>query len=123
MRIIAIPLTRPRANVARAGLNRLTYYQFQISGKGKQKSTSEKGDMDDKNSQQKKGLLPEEGVMNWVTNKAADIWAGFGKAKGGWKVCLFPGSGNLGVLVDLCGFFFFLVKTVEDVPVWRKVSG
>lgn len=92
MRIVAIPLTRPRVQPpVGAQLNRLTYYQFQISAKRKQKlqSPAENGSgADGNNGKEKKGWLPEEGVANWVMNKASETWAGFGKAEGGWKVGL-----------------------------------
>ncbi|KAH9480812.1 hypothetical protein JR316_0007413 [Psilocybe cubensis] len=92
IRIVALPLTRPSGTMLSSGqLGRLTYYQFQISAKQKQASASEKGQVavDGEAEVEKKGWLPEEGVTNWVSKKAADIWAGFGKAKGGWKLKTF----------------------------------
>ena len=41
----------------------------------------------DPTNAKKKRWLPEEGVVKWATNKGADVWAGFGKEKSGWKVC------------------------------------
>ena len=41
----------------------------------------------DPTNAKKKRWLPEEGVVKWATNKGANIWAGFGKEKSGWKVC------------------------------------
>jgi len=82
MRIITIPLTRPRATFKKPMPNErasriLTYYQFQIT------SHPTLDEVDD-------SLLsrwrPEGEVVKWVTTKATDIWAGFGKANGGWKV-------------------------------------
>ena len=35
----------------------------------------------------KKEWLPEKGIAKWTANKAADMWAGFGQKKSGWKVC------------------------------------
>jgi len=94
MRIIAVPLTRPNTRVLRAAtngtkLNRLTYYQFQISAKQKPLLTAsdKKPGVGFSEEAEKKGWLPEQGIVNWATGKAADIWAGFGKAEGGWKVC------------------------------------
>jgi len=99
MRIIAVPLTRPNPRVVPTNgtkLSRLTYYQFQISPKKKLPlPASSSANASDGNigegptSEEKKGWLPEQGVMNWATKKAADIWSGFGKAEGGWKVRLF----------------------------------
>lgn len=87
MRIIAVPLTRPNARVAVPAngtkLNRLTYYQFQISAKQKKLlSATSDGKPGAVGSEEE----PKRGIMNWVTGKAADIWAGFGKAEGGWRV-------------------------------------
>jgi hypothetical protein len=87
MRIIAVPLTRPNARIVPANgtkLNRLTYYQFQISAKQKPQSTA---------SDKKPGVGPSEEIenkswLNWATGKAADVWSGFGKAEGGWRVRL-----------------------------------
>ena len=81
LRIIAMPLTRPTASHPKSNLNRLVYYQFQTQlASGHQES--ETVSTDTKN----KGWLPQEGIVKWTTNKAADIWAGFGKNKSGWKV-------------------------------------
>jgi hypothetical protein len=88
LRIIAIPLTRP--NVSRTlpypktKPSRLVYYQFQLALEPPPSTRLASGDQD---SAKKKGWLPEEGVVKWATNKAADTWAGFGKEKSGWKVC------------------------------------
>ncbi|PPR03752.1 hypothetical protein CVT26_005792 [Gymnopilus dilepis] len=90
MRIIAIPLTRPTGRIQRltnGHLTRYTYYQVQLPPKKLPPPLeTEKGSEDAPPRQEKKGWLPEEGVVNWATQKAADIWAGFGKAKGGWKL-------------------------------------
>ncbi|KAF8879888.1 mitochondrial K+-H+ exchange-related-domain-containing protein [Gymnopilus junonius] len=67
MRIVAVPLTRPSRRIQylnNGQLSRYTYYQIQLPPK----------------------KLPASGVVNWATQKAADIWAGFGKAQGGWKL-------------------------------------
>jgi hypothetical protein len=95
LRIIAIPLTRP--NVSRtlphpnAKPSRLVYYQFQLADPVLKPPPSIRlasVDQDsDPTSTKKKGWLPEEGVTKWATNKATDMWAGFGKEKSGWKVC------------------------------------
>ena len=76
MRIIAVPLTRPRISPVPGKLARLTYYQFQ------QFPTSTKA------VESKGGWLPREGVVNWLTNKGESVWNGFGKSPGGWKVGL-----------------------------------
>lgn len=90
MRVVAVPLTRPSARIqllTNGHMSRYMYYQIQLPPK-KLSSTSEgeKSENGSLNQGEKKGWLPEEGVVNWTTQKAADIWAGFGKAKGGWKV-------------------------------------
>jgi hypothetical protein len=77
MRIIALPLTRPRRTAVlvkpmNAPRNKhqpadavLTYYHFQVT--------------------QKHAMTG--GLVNWATGKAANIWANFGKAaQGSWKV-------------------------------------
>lgn len=92
MRIISIPLTRPRATLKNTIQNEpakriLTYYQFQITSPprpSKSASTSEDGE-----DSWMSRWRPEGGVVKWVTTKAADTWAGFGKEKAGWKVCFF----------------------------------
>jgi len=107
-RIIAVPLTRPRRpgfgtstsapqpGGTGSGLNSLTYYQFQITAKKARKSSlaasssggqKTEGDAS-QNSSSSRWQWPEEGIVQWATAKAADTWAGFGKAKGGWKVCV-----------------------------------
>ena len=100
LRIIAMPLTRPNvSNPSRivvghshplAKPSRLVYYQFQLTKTPVQPSSSStstrlaSGDHD--STSKKKGWLPKEGFAKWTTNKVADVWAGFGKAKSGWKV-------------------------------------
>jgi hypothetical protein len=90
MRIIAVPLTRPNPRVVVPAngtkLNRLTYYLFQISAKQKKPASDEKSGVGPSEEMEKKSWLPEQGIVNWATGKAADIWSGFGKAEGGWKV-------------------------------------
>ena len=44
------------------------------------------------------GWLPEEGIVNWITGKADNMWAGLWKAKGGWKVHSFSFSFLLGCI-------------------------
>lgn len=94
LRIIAVPLTRPRQillhpKVVAVKPSRLVYYQFQITVpllKPPLPTRLESGDRDSTNTR-KKGWLPEEGIVKWATNKAVETWAGFGKEKTGWKVC------------------------------------
>ncbi|RDB19027.1 hypothetical protein Hypma_014296 [Hypsizygus marmoreus] len=85
MRIIAIPLTRPilaQPHVQKNAHPRiLTYYQFQISSP-LTPSPSSAGE----EKTPKSRWIPEGGVMKWMSTKAADTWAGFGKAEGGWKL-------------------------------------
>ena len=89
LRIIAIPLTRP--NATRTPIttpSRLVYYQFQITVPRPKPPPSplKGGDQESETDAKKKGWLPEEGIVKWATNKAVDIWAGFGKKKSGWQV-------------------------------------
>ena len=90
LRIITIPLTRPSAGRTlpyhKPKPSRLVYYQFQLTVPALKQSRLASGDQDSTNTK-KNGWLPEEGIAKWTTNKAADIWAGFGKQKSGWKVC------------------------------------
>ena len=90
LRIIAVPLTRPKRipSPTQSNLKRLTYYRFQISSHKLNKAPSPK-DSEGKTGNGKSLFgWPKEGVTNWVTKKAAETWAGFGKAQGGWKVCV-----------------------------------
>jgi Mitochondrial K+-H+ exchange-related len=64
MRIVAIPLVLSTRE--RRPPDTSTYYHFQV--------TSPKAP-------------PSDGVVNWLTGKAAAVWAGLGKApEGSWKV-------------------------------------
>lgn len=115
MRIVAIPLTRPRAvpgvvAAANVNLNRLTYYQFQISGekeKGKQKET---------NATTTTGWrawpsqIREEGLVDWSTQKATDVWTGFGQAPGGWRLRVHSAGERL---VDRMDFEELALKSVD----------
>ena len=91
LRIIAIPLTRPNPSRTllhpKAKPGRLVYYQFQITVPVLPSIRLASGDQDSTITK-KKGWLPEEGIAKWMANKAADIWAGFGEKKSGWKVCM-----------------------------------
>lgn len=117
-RIIAIPLSRPlpprasasttkssptgslpQPNGSQSGPRALTYYHFQLSSKKKRKDKAEEQGQKSKegvapggegDKPQSRWSLPEGGVSAWVQNKAAETWAGFGRAEGGWKVRLFP---------------------------------
>jgi hypothetical protein len=84
MRIIALPLARPKIppeqglkSHAVFNPNRmLIYYHFDLS----QGDTANK----DNRSAVKRGV-------KWASTKAADLWAGFGKApEGSWKAGLLP---------------------------------
>jgi len=121
MRIIAVPLTRPNARIVLANgtkLHRLTYYQFQISAKQKSLSTAsdKKPGAGPSEETEKKSWLPGQGIVNWATGKAADVWSGFGKAEGGWKVRLI-----LSYKFILC--LWKNLPIVENVPVWRETGG
>lgn len=92
LRIIAIPLTRPNVSLTlphrKSKSSRLVYYQFQIKVPVlKPPPRLASGDQEGETNAKKKGWFPEEGIAKWTINKAADIWAGFGKQKSGWKVC------------------------------------
>ncbi|KIM41021.1 hypothetical protein M413DRAFT_72320 [Hebeloma cylindrosporum] len=115
MRIIAVPLTRPNARVVPPNgtkLNRLTYYQFQISAKQKPLSTAtdEKSGVAHSEETEKRSWLPEQGIVNWATGKAADIWAGFGKAEGGWKLKTYQVGEKL---VDRMEFEELALKSID----------
>lgn len=81
MRIIALPLARPallngnHSPIGKLGLANpsLTYYQFQLTAPREKTEEEEEG--------------RTQNLVSWVTTKAADAWAGFGKApQGNWKV-------------------------------------
>lgn len=67
LRILALPLA-PASKRPGTSLGPLTYYHFTTPPPHPEKTKT---------------------WTNWATDKAADIWAGFGKAKeGGWKVSI-----------------------------------
>jgi hypothetical protein len=74
----------------------LTYYQFQLSSSSeKEKAKAEEKAKEEKRlaeGGEKKGWLaskiPPEGIPAYAQTKAADLWASFGRAEGGWKVCI-----------------------------------
>jgi hypothetical protein len=86
MRIIAFPLTRAAIlpknyaamNASGTSDPALTFYHFQLrSPPGAGVTDEEKG--------KKQGRI--KSLVTWVSTKAADTWAGFGKApEGNWKV-------------------------------------
>lgn len=86
MRIIALPLTRPgglgktKPAIAKTGKSdpTLTYYHFQLTSP--HDPNADAGDKD-------QGRLKK--LAKWASTKAAETWAGFGKApEGNWKVCV-----------------------------------
>ncbi|EDR13552.1 uncharacterized protein LACBIDRAFT_308599 [Laccaria bicolor S238N-H82] len=104
MRIISVPLTRPTRHPPSTDKNAkriLTYYQFQISA-SKPASTGM--------STSSSGWLPEEGIANWITKKAGNTWAGFGKAKGGWKLKTYQMGERL---VDRMDFEELALKSID----------
>lgn len=105
LRIIAVPLTRPKLPLRRDALAALTYYQFQIGYPQHpvSQNSSENGSAS--------RWVPEGGYIKWITTKAADTWAGFGKAKGGWKVCFSQQRLLRLVLLGL--------PPAQSVPGWR----
>ncbi|KAF8628645.1 hypothetical protein AX15_003777 [Amanita polypyramis BW_CC] len=78
LHVIAIPLTRPLPHSKSKRI--LTYYQFQIA-----QPPTVKGNGKEKESNTLARWLPESGVVNWASAKAAETWAGFGKQQKGWK--------------------------------------
>ncbi|KIL59059.1 hypothetical protein M378DRAFT_169819 [Amanita muscaria Koide BX008] len=101
LRIMAIPLTRPLPHCKSRGI--LTYYQFQImlpllsNGKDKPNGVLTK-------------WLPEGGVANWVTSKAAETWAGFGKQPKGWKRSIYQTGEKL---MDRLDFEELALKSID----------
>jgi hypothetical protein len=111
MRIIALPLTRaailPKnhspTNAGRISDPALTFYHFQLrSPPGTGLSDGENG--------KKQGRI--KSLVTWVSTKAADTWAGFGKApEGNWKVwiLLYFDLRDKGLMESV----------VKNLPVWR----
>jgi len=84
-RIIAIPLTRPQRTLvgpisSSPKLNSLIYYQFQFTTDTQKKLATSTG------VPKSRFRWSGEGFVGWASHKAAEIWAGFGKAQGGWRV-------------------------------------
>jgi Mitochondrial K+-H+ exchange-related len=86
MRIIALPLTRAailpknHAPTNAGGISgpALTFYHFQL------RSPPGAG-LTDAENEKKQGRI--KSLVTWVSTKAADAWAGFGRApEGNWKV-------------------------------------
>ncbi|KAG5644545.1 hypothetical protein DXG03_008200 [Asterophora parasitica] len=96
LRIIAIPLTRPTiTGPPTAPASRiLTYYQFHL-GSPYKLSTGEAGESTVAEVSRKSRWMPEGGIGKWITTKAADTWAGFGRAHGGWKLKVYQGGERL----------------------------
>ncbi|KAG5650483.1 hypothetical protein H0H81_012109 [Sphagnurus paluster] len=105
LRIIAVPLTRPRlatpANAVQAS-RILTYYQFQIS-------PTQPTERLPSSQESKLRWMPEGGLGKWITTKAAVTWAGFGKSKG-WKLKIFQGGERL---VDRLDFEELALKSID----------
>ncbi|KAF9452920.1 hypothetical protein P691DRAFT_755954 [Macrolepiota fuliginosa MF-IS2] len=108
MRIISVPLTRPRPPAHRTTDTRqaLTYYQFQITSS--QHPPSE-------NATEKKGAksrwLPEEGIVKFLQGKAAATWTGFGKTEqGSWKLKVYQMGESL---VDRMDFEELALKGLD----------
>lgn len=87
MRIVALPLLRANVLSKKSSTTdkngasdpTLTYYHFQLKAP---RSMTEAGD-----ESEQQGRLKT--WVSWASTKAADTWAGFGKApEGNWKVCL-----------------------------------
>ncbi|KAL0960987.1 hypothetical protein HGRIS_005983 [Hohenbuehelia grisea] len=123
MRIIAMPLTRPSALTA-AGSSRvgpphaplsseallpsLTLYHFDIKARSRRNLKSPDPST---STTQTTSWLPEEGVVKWATNKAAQAWTGFGKAKeGSWKLRVYTAGERL---VDRLEFEELALKAID----------
>ena len=85
MRIIALPLTRaailPHTSINTGGISdpALTFYHFQLR-------LPPDSDAIAGNERKKQGRIKT--LAKWVSTKASNTWAGFGKAsEGNWKVC------------------------------------
>ncbi|KAF8073504.1 mitochondrial K+-H+ exchange-related-domain-containing protein [Lyophyllum atratum] len=118
LRIIAIPLTRPKikASPSTAAARPLTYYQFQISPPTPPTPQPSEGEGS------RSRWIPEGGIVNWVSTKAGDTWAGFGKAEGGWKLKVFQVGERL---VDRLEFEELALKGINPAlgPSIADVSG
>ncbi|KAG6896986.1 hypothetical protein C0992_004766 [Termitomyces sp. T32_za158] len=116
LRIIAVPLTRPKIVPRREALAALTYYQFQIGYP--QQPVSENSSENGSASR----WIPEGGYVKWITTKAADTWASFGKAEGGWKLKVYQGGERL---VDRLDFEELALKGIEPSlgPTITKTEG
>jgi|ERR1700692_4212100 hypothetical protein len=86
MRIIALPLTRsailsknhPPTNINASSDITLTFYHFQLRSPP---------DVDARDEGKDKKQSQLKTLIKWASTKAADAWAGFGKApEGSWKV-------------------------------------
>lgn len=70
----------------------LTYYQFQLSSSKEKRKRKEAGGESVVETKEKGWLaskMPPEGIPTYVQTKAANLWASFGKAEGGWKLKVF----------------------------------
>ncbi|EKM79211.1 hypothetical protein AGABI1DRAFT_128372 [Agaricus bisporus var. burnettii JB137-S8] len=86
MRIISIPLTRPKNPYQGATDPKriLTYYQFQIPSRPNHPNPVRE------TKPKTKWRLPEEGVIKFLQAKATSTWAGFGQAKeGSWQLKIY----------------------------------
>ncbi|KAG6820620.1 hypothetical protein H0H93_014223 [Arthromyces matolae] len=114
LRIIAVPLTRSKVVARRDAPAALTYYQFQI---GDSHHPTTRNSLENGNTRSR--WRPEGGYLRWITTKAADTWAGFGKAKGGWKLKVFQVGERL---VDRLDFEELALKGI-DPSVGPTVTG
>ncbi|KAJ3503908.1 hypothetical protein NMY22_g18088 [Coprinellus aureogranulatus] len=108
-RIIAIPLSRPRIPVTtKSGPPiGLTYYQFQLASRETKRRLQEAEEEADKS---RLSWIPKGGLVKWAQNKAADTWASFGKAEGGWKLKTFQFGERM---VDRMEFEELALKSVD----------
>ncbi|KAJ2932347.1 hypothetical protein H1R20_g4761, partial [Candolleomyces eurysporus] len=129
-RIIALPLSRPlppralaptnnslptgnlpQPNGGQHGPGPLTYYHFQLSSKKKRKQKEKEGNNPEVDAKPKsRWSLPEGGITAWVQAKAAETWAGFGKAEGGWKLYVFRTGERI---VDRMEFEELALKSID----------
>ncbi|KAF8800102.1 hypothetical protein BYT27DRAFT_7200608 [Phlegmacium glaucopus] len=105
LRIISIPLTRPNASLTLpnsiAKPSRLVYYQFQITVPRLVPASA---------NTNKNRWLPEEGIAKWTMNRAANIWAGFGRKESGWQPKVYRAGERM---VDRMEFEELALKSID----------
>ncbi|KXN81795.1 hypothetical protein AN958_03721 [Leucoagaricus sp. SymC.cos] len=111
MRIIAVPLTRPKlsSQMKTDPRQSLIYYQFQFSFP--KPPSSDISSLMGRSTRARSGWLPEGGIVNFLQTKAAETWAEFGKAdQGSWKLKLYQMGERL---VDRMEFEELALKCID----------